>query len=187
MQIRYTVKVSSVHEYNKQKLYEKAELKQCPIHPEGGCGIRRHGFYLRVIPVEFKIPCWYCRAAHTVISLLPDFLASRLSGTLKDVEEVVLEAKKHPTLVSAAESIRPDIELQGALRWLRRRLNYVDSILNVAAGILSPVGFKDLRRLQEIFNVEFILPHLREKLNQHLYKMPHILGLISPQLEPVGG
>ena len=187
MQMRYPVKVYSVYEYNKQKLCEKAELRQCPIHPEGGCGIRRHGSYTRLIPIECKIPCWYCRTAHTLISLLPDFLASRLPGTLKDVEEVVLEAEKYPTLVSAAESIRPDIELQGALRWLCRRLNYVDKILNVTAGILSPIGFKDLKRLQELFEVNFILPHLREKLNDHLYKMPHILGLISPQLEPVGG
>lgn len=187
MQIRYPVNVSSVHEYNELKLHEKAQLNQCPFHPEGGCGMRRHGTYTRLIPIACKIPLWYCRAARAVISLLPDFLASRLPGTLKDVEEVVLEAEKHPTLVSAAESIRPDIELPGALRWLRRRLKYVGNILNVAAGILSPVGFKDLRRLQGIFNVEFILPHLREKLNQHLYKMPHILGLISPQLESVGG
>ena len=187
MQMRYPVNVSSVYEYNEQKLCEKAELNQCPFHPEGGCGIRRHGSYIRLIPIECKIPRWYCRAAHTIISLLPDFLPSRLSGTLKDVEEVVLEAEKYPTLVSAAEAIRPDIELQGALRWLCRRLNYINNILNVAAGILSPVGFKDLRRLQELFNVNFILPHLREKLNDHLYKMHHILGLISPQLEPVGG
>ena len=187
MQMRYPVNVSSVYEYNKQKLCEKAELNQCPFHPEGGCGIRRHGSYIRLIPIVCKIPRWYCRVAHAIISLLPDFLASRLPGTLKDVEEVVLEAEKHPTLVSAAESIRPDIGLQGAQRWLRRRLDYVDVILNVAAGILSPVGFKSLQRLQELFNVNLILPHLREKLNQHLYKMPHILGLISPQLEPEGG
>lgn len=186
MQIRYPVKVYSVYEYNKQQLCEKAVLKQCPIHPEGGCGIRRHGYYVRLIPIECKIPCWYCRAAHTLISLLPDFLASRLAGTLKDVEEVVLEVKKHPTMVSAAEAIRPDIGLQGALRWLQRRLNYVDNILNVTAGILSPVGFKDLLQLQELFNVNFILPHLREKLNHHLYKMTHIIGLISPQLKPGG-
>jgi len=185
MQIRYPVKVSSVFEYNKQNLCEKAELVQCPIHPDGGCGIRRHGSYIRLIPIEFKVPRWYCRAAHTVISLLPDFLPSRLSGTLKDVEEIVLEAKKHPTLVSAAETIRPDIGLQGALRWLCRRLDYVDNILNVVAGIMSPFGFKDLLQLQELFNVKFILPHLREKLNNHLYKMTHILGLISPQLDPV--
>lgn len=166
---------------------KKAQLSQCPLHPEGGCGFRRHGTYTRLIPIACKIPCWHCRVGHTVISLLPDFFASRLPGTLKDVEEVVLEVEKHPTLSSAAESIRPDIELQGALRWLRRRLNYANQILKVAAGILNPVGFKDLRQLQKLFKVSFILPHLRGQLNDHLYKMPHILGLIPPRIEPVGG
>ena len=187
MQMRFQAGVSTVHEYNEQKLCEKAKLERCPIHPEGGCNIRRHGSYIRLIPIECKIPCWYCRTAHTLISLLPDFLASRLPGTLEDVEDVVLEAEKYPTLTSAAETIRPDIGLQGALRWLCRRLSYVNDILNVAAGILKPIGFKDLRRLQELYNFDFILPHLREKLNNHLYKMSHILGLIPPQLEPVDG
>jgi len=93
MQIRYRVNVSA-SEYNKQKLCEKAELKQCPIHPEGDCGMRRHGTYTRKWPIELKIPCWYCRKDHTLISLLPDFLPSRLSGTLKEVEDVVLEVQK---------------------------------------------------------------------------------------------
>ena len=185
MQIRYQVNVSSVHEYNEQNLHEKAELKQCPFHPKGGCGFRRHSYYLRLIPIKCKIPRWYCRIAHTTISLLPDFLPSRLSGTLKDVEEVVLEYLKHPTLVSAAEAIRPDIGLQGALRWLRRRLVYVDNILKVAAGTLSPIGHKSLLQLQTLFNVDYILPHLREKLKHRLYKMKHILGLISSHPEPV--
>ena len=184
MQIRYPVNVSSVHEYNELNLHEKAQLNQCPFHPEGGCGIRRHGTYTRLVPIACKIPLWYCRLAHSVISLLPDFLASRLPGTLQDVEEVVMEAEKYPTLTSAAESIRPDIELQGALRWLRRRLNYVKNILKVAAGILEPIGHKDLRQLQKLFRVRFILPHLRSHLNDYLFRMPYILGLIPPRIKP---
>lgn len=147
--------------------------------------MRRHGTYTRVSPIELKIPCWYCRAAHTLISLLPDFLPSRLSETLRDVEEVVLEAQKHPSLESAAEKIRPDIELPGALRWLCRRINYVDKILTIGAGILPQIGFKSLKQLQKTFKVDFVLPHLREILETHLHKLPHIIGLIPPQLEPV--
>jgi hypothetical protein len=184
MQIRYRVNVSA-SEYNDQKLCEKAELKQCPIHPEGGCGIRRHSTYTRKWPIKLKIPCWYCRKGHTLISLLPDFLASRLSGTLKDVEEVVLEAQKCPTLESAADKIRPDIELPGAVRWLRRRIKYVAKILTLSAGILPQFGFKSLKQLQKTFKVNVVLPHLREILETHLHKLPHIIGLIPPQLEPV--
>ena len=184
MQIRYRVNVSA-SEYNEQKLCEKAELKQCPLHPEGGCGMRRHGSYTRKWPIELKIPCWYCRKGHTLISLLPDFLPSRLSGTLKDVEKVVLEAQKHPSLESATEKIRPDIELPGALRWLRRRINYVKKILTISAGILPQFGFKNLKQLQKIFKVDFVLPYLRKILEPHLHKFPHIIGLIPPPLAPV--
>jgi len=184
MQIRHRVNVSA-SEYNEQKLCEKAELKQCPLHPEGGCGMRRHGSYTRKWPIELEIPCWYCRKGHTLISLLPDFLPSRLSGTLKEVEEVVLEAQKHPSLESASEAIRPDIELPGALRWLRRRLHYVIDILTIARGILPQFGFKNLQQLQQDFKVDFVLPHLRQILEKHLHALPHIIGLIPPRLEAV--
>lgn len=186
MQTRYHVDVSTASEYKAQKLYEKAELKQCPLHPEGGCGIRKHGSYTRKWPVEIKIACWYCRMGHTLISLLPDFLPSRLSETLKDVEEVVLEVQKHPNLESAAENIRPDIELPGALRWIVRRINYVGRILIIGAGILPQFGFKSLEQLQKTFKVDFVLPHLREILKNHLHKLPRIIGLIPPQTAPVG-
>ena len=184
MQIRYIVNVSP-SEYKKQKLHEKAELHQCPIHPEGGCGIRRHGTYTRKHPIELKISCWYCRMGHTLISMLPDFLPSRLSETLKDVEEIVLEVQKYPSLERAAENIRPDIELPGAVRWVRRRINYVKDVLVRGAGILPQFEFKSLEQLQKIFKVDFVLPHLREILETHLHKLPHIIGLIPPSLEPV--
>ena len=184
MQIRYSVNVSA-SEYNKQKFCEKAKLHLCPIHPEGGCGIRRHGTYTRKWPIELKIPCWYCRLGHTLISLLPDFLPSRLSGTLKQVEKVVLEVQKHPSLEKASEKIRPDIELPGAVRWICRRINYVKDILIHSAGILPQFKFRNLEQLQKTFEVDFVLPHLREILETHLHKLPHIIGLIPPPLEPV--
>ncbi|MEA1921988.1 MAG: hypothetical protein U9N63_04965 [Pseudomonadota bacterium] len=186
MQIRNNVNVS-VSEYNRQNLCEKAELKQCPIHPEGGCGIRRHGSYERVVPMKFEIPRWYCRKGHATIALVPDFLPSRFPGTLKDVEEVVVEAQKHPTLVSAAEHIRPDIGLQGGLRWLNRRINYVSTALKACAGLFPEIGFKNLEQLQKAFGVDSVLSHLREILKEHLYALPRIIGLIPPPHTPVGG
>jgi len=120
-----------------------------------------------------------------LISLLPDFLPSRLSKTLQEVEEVVLEVQKYPSLERAAENIRPDIELPGALRWIRRRIKYITQILTRSAGILPQFGFKSLEQLQKIFKVDFVLPYLREILKKHLHKLPHIIGLIPPQLEPV--
>jgi len=186
MQVRYKVD-ASVSEYNDQNLCEKAELEQCPIHPDGGCGIRKHGSYKRVLPATFRIPRWYCHKGHATISKLPDFLPSRFPGTLKDVEDVVVEIQKHPTLVSAADHIRPDIGLQGALRWINRRISYVSTALRASAGLLPEVGFKNLGQLQKIFGVDSVLSHLREILKEHLYALPRIIGLIPPPLTPVGG
>ena len=185
MQIRYEVNVS-ISEYNEQKLCEKSELHQCPIHPEGRCGIRRHGSYERVKPERFDVPRWYCQKAQTTISLLPDFLPSRLPGTLEEVENVILEVQKHPTLVSAAEHIRPDIELQGALRWINRRIAYVSTVLKAIAGLIPEIGFNSLKQLQKKLNVDFALPCLRKILNNHLYALPRIIGLIPPQLKFAG-
>ena len=185
MQVRYKVDVT-VSEYNEHNLCEKAELEHCPIHPEGGCGIRGHGSYERVVPIKFRVPRWYCHKGHATISLLPDFLPSRFPGTLKDVEDVVVEAQKHSTLVSAAEYIRPDIGLQGALRWLNRRISQVDTILRACAGLFPEIGFKNLEQLQKIFGVDSVLSHLREILKDHLYALPRIIGLIPPPLTPAG-
>ena len=185
MQIRYEINVS-VSEYNEQNLCNKAELHQCPIHPEGGCGMRGHGSYERVIPEKFEVPRWYCQKAQTTISLLPDFLPSRLPGTLETVEDVIIEVQKHPTLVSAAEHIRPDIELQGALRWVNRRIGYANTVLKAIAGLIPEIGFKSLKQLQKKLNVNFALPCLRRILNNHLYALPRIIGLIPPQLKSAG-
>ena len=81
--------------------------------------------------------------------------------------------------------LMPDIELPGALRWLRRRINYVKKILTISAGILPQFGFKNLKQLQKIFKVDFVLPYLRKILEPHLHKLPHIIGLIPPRLETV--
>lgn len=73
-----------------------------------------------------RVARFYCRAGRTTFGLLPDCLASRLSGSLDEVEDVVarVEAKnaEGKSTEAAAGEIRPDVELPGALRWVRRRL-----------------------------------------------------------------
>jgi hypothetical protein len=107
-------------EYVSQKGWLAASLERCPFHPEGGCGLARHGTYARVWPAGCLIARWRCPPARTTISLLPDFLCSRLRGTLAEVEAVVAAVEAAPTQEAASEALRPDIELPGALRWLRR-------------------------------------------------------------------
>lgn len=60
------------------------------------------------------------------LSLLPDFLAARLPGTLAEVERAV-EAAEAASCEKAVRQLRPADEegavtLPSALRWLRRRL-----------------------------------------------------------------
>lgn len=76
------------------------------------------------------------------ISLLPDFLASRLSGTLAELEQVVEAAEGAASREAAVEEVRPAsaadaVTLPSALRWLRRRLVAVHAAL-VAAVTLVP-------------------------------------------------
>lgn len=137
MQIRYPTDLT-VKEYIQQKAWEKAHLAYCPFHPEGGCGLSRHGSYPRKFPEYALIARWYCPTAHQTIALLPDFYCSRFPGTLDEVEQAVNEAQRQQTQEDAAEVLRPDITLPSGLRWLRRRIQYVNETLVIIVGLLQP-------------------------------------------------
>ena len=97
-----------------------------------------HGTYARKTPRGAKVPRWYCRESHTTIGLLADCLAARLPGTLDALEAVVVAAEEAGSLEAAANEVRcPEdddaIELPGALRWLRRRLDLVYDVLSGSA------------------------------------------------------
>jgi len=79
---------------------------------------------------------WYCRRGHRTFSLLPDCLAARLSGTLSEVEAVVRAVEQAPSLETACQGLRPDIELPGVLRWARRRVRAVREALHALKGLV---------------------------------------------------
>ena len=135
VQVRLATGLTS-EEYVKQEAWRFARLECCPFHPEGGCGFASHGTYERIDPPGCLIARWYCRTAHATISLLPDFLCSRLTGTLAEVEAVVAAADAASTQEAASEVLRPDVELPGALRWLRRRTRLVHAGLAAVIGLL---------------------------------------------------
>ncbi|MGC4000011.1 MAG: hypothetical protein QM767_22275 [Anaeromyxobacter sp.] len=110
-------------------------MERCPLHPEGGCGLARHGTYERVWPVGCRVARWWCPKARTSISLLPDCLAARLTGSLAEVDAVVAAAEAG-TREAASEALRPDIELPGAVRWVRRRVRLVHAGLAAVIGLL---------------------------------------------------
>jgi len=121
-----------------------------------------------------QVARWYCPTGHTTFSLLPDCLASRLTGSLDAVEKVVatVEAKvaAGSSIEAAAGEVRPDIELPGALRWVRRRLGPVRMTL-LALATLMPGRLGNDPRLpavREALGTKQALMRLREVGSAHL-------------------
>jgi len=105
--------------------------------------MRRHTSYERQNPAGLVVPRWYCRKGHTTFSLVPDFAASYVSDSLPAIEAAVLafeaQSAAGATVAAIAESLRPDIELQGAVRWLARRRVWVAAALTLLVGIAPQV------------------------------------------------
>ncbi len=105
------------------------------MHPTGGCSFARHGTYERVNPPGTRIPRWYCPEGQCTFSLLADCFAARLTGSLQEVEAVVVGVEQARSQEAAADDLRTDIELPGALRWTRRRLKPVQAALTLILGL----------------------------------------------------
>jgi hypothetical protein len=180
VQLRHETKLTS-EEYVKQKAWQSARLERCPLHPEGGCGIARHTPYERVEPPGMFVARCYCAKGHTTISMLPDCLASRLSSTLARVEEVVEAVEqRESSLEAVAEKLRPEIEVQGAVRWVRRRVVAVALALVALKGlrpdVLTCVG-PTLGEVRSALGVGAVLPTLRELAGAQLCFVPPYVGL----------
>jgi hypothetical protein len=111
-----------------------------------------------VQPAGIRVARLRCPKGRVTISLLPDFLAARLSGTLAEVEQVVEAAEAAASCEEAAGQVRPAdavgaVTLPSALRWLRRRL------LPVRAALLGLVTL-----LPELFGCAPTVAAVRERL-----------------------
>ena len=178
MQLRFATPLSA-QQYVRQQAWKEARLDNCPLHPEGGCGFARHGTYPRKSPANIKIPRWYCRKARQTFSLLPDFLASRLPGTLIDIEKVIDKVENSPSQEAAALNMRIDIQLAGVLRWIRRRLFLVRCSLSLLTQLLPslPAGCTgSISLLRSALGVKYVLPELRIRASCYLYMLPPPLG-----------
>jgi hypothetical protein len=192
VQLRFATGLTS-EEYVKQEGWRFATLKQCPLHPRGGCGFARHTAYLRARPAGALIARYYCPQGHTTFSLLPDCLAARLSSSLADVEAVCTAAATGGRSQEAiAEELRPDIQRQGALRWMRRRVRAVTAALVAVIGLRPDVfagrqpTVEDFRK---VLGVEHVMVALRETAARHLAVLPPPLGFGPrvPRGNPAGG
>jgi hypothetical protein len=111
-----------------------------------------------VRPAGIRVARLRCPKARVTISLLPDFLAARLSGTLAEVEQAVEIVEAAGSREAAAGQVRPAdaegaVTLPSALRWLRRRL------LPVRAALLALVTL-----LPELFGCAPRVAAVRERL-----------------------
>jgi hypothetical protein len=178
MQLRFATTLSA-QQYVRQQAWKDAQLDNCPLHPKGGCDFARHGTYPRKYPPGIKIPRWYCRMAHQTFSLLPDCLASRLSGTLIEVEDVIDKVENSPSQESAVANLRIDIELAGVLRWIRRRLFLVRCALSLLIKLLPslPAGCSaSISSFRSALGVKYVLPELRIRASSYLHMLPPPVG-----------
>lgn len=163
----------------KQQAWRRATLRRCPLHTTGGCGFARHGTYQRLSPPGIRIARWYCPRDHCTFSLLPDCLAARLSGTLAEVEVVVRAVEQARSLEAACSNLRLDIELPGALRWVRRRVQAIHASLNTLKGLM-PERFGGceprLYSFADHLGITGVLPVLRQIAAPFLLQLPAPLG-----------
>jgi hypothetical protein len=133
-----------------------------------------------VHPPNARVARYYCPKGHTTFSLLPDCLASRLSSSLSEVEQVVsFMEDAEGSQEQAAERLRPDIERQGALRWVRRRINAVHVTLVTILGLLPSLLAKQpptLNAFRAVFGTNEVLVTLREVVALHLASLPPPVG-----------
>lgn len=178
MQVRLAAGLTS-EDYVSQKAWRFARLERCPFHPEGGCGFASHGTYERVEPPGCRIARNRCPTARVTISLLPDCLCSRLTGALAEVEAVVAMAEAAPTREAASEALRPDVQLPGALRWLRRRTRLVHASLAAVIGLLPGLlagREPTVTSIRSVLGCGVALVRLRGAVAPHLASLPPPLG-----------
>lgn len=170
--------------YVSERAWERAILDNCPFHPEGGCRVERLGSYARVAPAGARVPRWWCPRQRASVSLLPSFLAARLSGTLDEVEDIVVAVEAAGGVSRAVDAVYPPdaddaIGLSSALRSIRRRVAAVRAAL-LAILTLMPERFAGLpptiAALREALGVERALVELRAIAARHLGALPVPLG-----------
>jgi len=124
-----------------------------------------------------RIARWYCRDAGMTWSALPDCMAARVIGSLDEVERVTLAAESKG-VEAAAQDLRTEIELPGAMRWIRRRRDAVRAAL-LALITALPGRLGTVPRVEAVRTVlesERALVSLREIGADQLHALSYPLG-----------
>jgi hypothetical protein len=111
--------------------------------------------------------------------LLPDCLPARLSGTFVELEALLQQVEQASSLAAACADLRPEIELPGVVRWVRRRVQAVHAILVTLKGLM-PAYFQacepTLQSFAHHLGVSPVLPALRPIAAPWLHSLPPPLG-----------
>jgi len=189
VQLRFKTGLTG-EQYVTREFWRQARLERCPLHPAGGCGFARHGTYERKSPRGTHVARWYCPRGHTTFGLLPDHLAARFPGTLNQIEQVVVAADAASSLQACANAMRPDpVSLPSALRWVRRRLTVVRSLLSIVVPMVPHLlqgCAPTIVALRERLGVDGALVALRDLLDEHLAALATPLGFRHRRLHGGG-
>ena len=179
--------ITAADRYVADRMWQRAILCDCPLHPQGGCGLRKLGTYERVRPVGIRVARFWCPLARVSISLLPAFLAARMSGSLDEVEAVVLAVEQAGSVAAAVDVVHP-ADAKGAIgsvcaaRSIRRRLQAVRAallaVVSLFADHLTGVA-PTITALRHALATEHVLVAVRELAVRHLGALPAPVGLRS--------
>jgi hypothetical protein len=131
-----------------------------------------------------RIPRFLCPVTRRTISLLPEFMACKLTGTLADLEKAVTVAEEARTQADAIRVLRPDdvvfsVVLSPAKRWLRRRQRWVAKTLRAAVTLLAldisaPLT---LAKVRAHLGVGVVLLELRRRTARQIQALAAPVGL----------
>jgi hypothetical protein len=177
VQLRHNTTLTS-KDYVTHTAWHQATLDVCPRHPEGGCGFASHGTYPRVKPSGMRVARWYCPKAQTTFSLLPDCMCARMGGSLDETERVVALSDRIGVEKAAMELRVGEVELPGALRWLRRRRQGVRAaLLALITALPGQLGSApEIEAMRLALKTERLLVALREIGTAQLHSLPAPLG-----------
>ena len=175
--------------YVRDRAWEYASLDRCPFHSGGRCRLQKLGSYPRVWPVGARVPRFWCPVAGRSVSLLPDFLAARMPGSLDEVEAVVDAVERAGGIARAVDQVRaPDVDRPvtavSAQRFIQRRLKPVRAVLRAAVTILPQLSGcpPELAAVRRALGVEHVLRALRHLLAPRLAAWPPPLGFCPRSL-----
>lgn len=127
-----------------------------------------------------------CPLQGVTISLLPAFLAARMSATLDEIEQAIDVVERTASVVEAAEQLRPDddehaVTSISAARWLRRRMRPIRAALLAIVTLVPELAecAATLAAIRERLGITRVLVGLRELASAHLGALAPPLGLCA--------